>query len=214
MSFRRATEEDIQEIEKAFHTVHQNLQWMPEKYCCWKKKSSDGRVISKSLYSDYRPVFNFVKNKDLRNNLSELRFCFDYHHSLFKLLSPGLTFGWQHKLVLCQITAGIYEGLLFDLFEILAKNKSNPLQDVIIDQKLKNKNFGFGGLIETFNEAGLLKNWYKYLINMNKLRNTIHPKYLNNEDTSFQKNPIIGESIDKLESNLSSFIEDIKKLYP
>src|SRR3989344_3269085 len=96
---------DEKEVENAYRLIHNNLHLMPVDYCCWKKRSEDGRIVSKSLSANYRPLFSFVRNRTLRNSLAELMFCFDYHKSLFRLHKPGLAFGWQHKLVLCQIAA-------------------------------------------------------------------------------------------------------------
>ena len=203
------------DIEKAFHVIHDNLQWMPEQYCCWKKKSADGRAISKSLSGDYRPLYYFVVDPSLRNNIAELRFCFDYHHSLYKLHKPGLTFGWQHKLVLCQIVAGIYEGLLYDLFYYLSQTSDNDLLRVLAKNRLDNKkDLSLRTLIKIFHETGTLSDqWQTYLTSINYLRDTVHPKSLNDPKASFQQNPVITKSIDNLEKNIEQFRRLIKRKY-
>ncbi len=202
--------------EDCFMTVHDNLQSLPDRFCYWKMKLSDGRKISKNLGSHYRPMFSFVKDFELRNNLAELRMCLDYHRSVYEFLKPGLTFGWQHKLVLCQLSASIYEGLLFDLFEHRTNaKKKNDLCSVIASEKLSNKNTGLGYLLDIFNKAGFFRNqsWKTYLDDINHLRNTIHPKSLNSANASYTKNVVIKESVDELIEKLDRFISLIQKVY-
>lgn len=204
------------EIKNAFSIVHNNLQNLPDRFCYWRKKSTDGRMIVKSLQSDYRPMFSFIKDSDLRNNLAELRMCVDYHRSIYEFLKPGLTFGWQHKLVLCQLVAAIYEGLLFDLFEHRTDaKKKNSLTSIIASEKLSNKGTGLGYFLDVFNKAGFFRNqsWKIYLDDINHLRNTIHPKSLNSINASYQKNKVIKESIEELTNNLDRFIFLIEKTY-
>src|SRR4030067_1624132 len=150
-------------IEQAYYQIHDQLPSLPEPFCYWKKKSSDGRSIPKTLSGDYRPIFNFVYALDLRNNLAELRMCIDYHRSLYSLHKPGLTFGWQHRLVICQMVAGIFEGILLDLVEFLTVRKEeNKVLEVLGKQKIENKGFGFGALIDVFSKAGVFdENWQK-----------------------------------------------------
>lgn len=203
-----------EEIRDAYHTIHDNLQWMPVEYCCWKKKTSDGRVVSKSLSGDYRPLFRFVKNNTLRNNIAELMFCLDYHRSLFRLHKPGLTFGWQHKLVLCQIAAGIYEGILLDIFEQHI-NSDGEFAKTLGKQKLDNKSFGLGALVDTFTKTKILtERWRVYLLDLIPLRNTVHPRSLNHEDASYQQNSIIKGTADDLTKNLEAFLIYSEGLYP
>jgi len=205
----------IEEIEKAYYMVHNNLAYLPERYCFWKKRSIDGKVISKTLSGDYRPIFCFVRNPSLRNNLAELRMCLDYHHSLYRLHKPGLIFGWQHKLVLCQITASIYEGLLFDLFEYQVKScPKNSVLNFCVKQKLTDNRLGFGALIEIFFQTHQInEKWYNYLIKLKHVRDTVHPKSLNNPRASFKENIIVRGSVGTLIKNLDSFIKNIKKKY-
>jgi len=203
-----------EKIKKAYYLIHDNLSYMPNEYCCWKKKSRDGRTITKTLSGDYRPMFFFMYNNTIRNNVAELRMCLDYHHSLYKLHKPGLTFGWQHKLVLCQIVAGICEGLLFDFFEYKTSQNNRSIGSVLAKQKLDSKSFGFGSLIDIFFQSkDLDEKWYNYLIKLKYLRDTIHPKSLNVLKASFQENSIVRGSIDLLIKNLESFTVYIKKRY-
>lgn len=203
-----------EEIEKAYRLIHDNLQWMPEEYCCWKKKSSDGKTIAKTLSGDYRPKFIFMYNSAIRNNVAELRMCLDYHHSLYKLHEPGLTFGWQHKLVLGQIVAGICEGLLFDFFEYKTSQDNRSIEGILAKQKLDSKNFGFGSLIEIFFQSGSLnEKWYNYLIQLKHVRDTVHPKSLNAPKASFKENAIVRGNIDVLINNLERFTRYIRNRY-
>jgi len=216
MSIQRATEKDFEDLKKAFYSVHGNLQWLPDEFCYWRKESVNGRKISKSLQSDYRPMFFFVIDSELRNNLAELRMCLDYHRSIYEFLKPSLTFGWQHKLVLCQLAAAIYEGLLHDLFEHRTNAKQkNSLTSVIAAEKLDNKGTGLGYLLDVFNKAGFFKNqaWKKYLDDINHLRNTIHPKSLNSVYVSHMQNKVVQESIHELIRKLDRFILLIQKIY-
>ncbi len=216
MSIQTATEKDMADLKKAFYLVHNNLQWLPDEFCYWKKESSDGKKIPKSLQSDYRPMFSFIINSELKKNLPELRMCLDYHRSIYEFLNPGLTFGWQHKIVLCQLAATIYEGLLLDLFEHRSEaNKENNLTSVIAAEKLSNKGTGLGYLLDVFNKAGFFKNqsWKVYLDDINHLRNTIHPKSLNSIYASYVKNKVVQESIDDLVKKLDRFIFLIQKTY-
>lgn len=203
--------------EDCFMTVHDNLQSLPDKFCYWKKESSNGKKISKSLEADYRPIFSFVRDVDLRTNLAELRMCLDYHRSIFEFLKPGLVFGWQHKLILCQMTAEIYEGLLFDLFEYKTSSKKNDKLNIIIaTEKLKNHNTGLGYFLDIFNQSGLFapqSKWKKYLNDINYVRNTIHPKSLNSIDSSYKKNRVIQGTVELLFTNLDKFIRLIQRAY-
>ncbi|MEK7555199.1 MAG: hypothetical protein AAB516_00025 [Patescibacteria group bacterium] len=216
MPIQKITEKNFEDLENAFYLVHNNLQLLPDKFCYWRKESSDGRRISKTLQSDYRPIFSFVIDLELRNNLAELRMCLDYHRSIYEFLKPSLTFGWQHKLVLCQLAAAIYEGLLFDFFEYKtnAKQKDN-LTSVIAAEKLSNKSTGLGYLLDVFNKAGFFKNqtWKNYLDDINHLRNTIHPKSLNSVYASHMSNKVVRAPIDELIKNLDKFILLIQKKY-
>ena len=101
----------MDEIEKnlvsAYHLIHKNLVWMPVEYCCWKKEDGFGN-ISTITKQTYWINFYFLFDQELRNNISQLRFCLDYYLSLYKLHEPGLLFGWHHRLVVCQILGSIY----------------------------------------------------------------------------------------------------------
>jgi len=203
------------EVEECFEKIHGKLWQIPDKYCYWRKESSVGSKISKSLSSDYRPLFNFVKDTELRNNLGELRMCLDYHRSIYELLKPVGTFSWQHKLVICQLVASIYEGLFFDLyFHRLEQGSNNTLCKTVVTNR-KQKEVGLGYLLDVFNKSGFFKDekWKKYLDDLNHLRNTIHPKSLNTALTSYENNEVIkktaGETIDKLDD----FIKLIQKVY-
>ena len=179
-----------------------------------EKKSSDGKTIAKTLSGYYRPMFSFMYNGAIRNNVADLRMCLDYHHSLYKLHKPGLTFGWQHKLVLCQITAGICEGLLFDFFEHETSQNNKSIGGILAKQRLDSKNFGFGSLIEIFFQSGNLnEKWRKYLIKLKHVRDTVHPKSLNDPKASFQENSIVRGNIDVLINNLERFTAYIKNRY-
>lgn len=206
---------DEEKIESAYRLIHDNLQWMPEEYCCWKKSSADGKVITKSLSSDYRPMYSFVRNASLRNNIAELRMCFDYHHSLYKLHKPGLLFGWQHKLVLGQIAAGICEGLLFDFFEYKSSQQGNKtIERILGKQKINQTNFGFGSLIDIFHQTeDINEPWYVYLTNLKHVRDTVHPKSLNAPNAGFKDNHVVRGNVDTLVKNLDKFTKNMERKY-
>lgn len=201
------------EIEDAYHLIHDNLSFIPEEYCCWKE-TVNGASRTKTL-GGYRYYFLFIRNIELRNNLAELRMCFDYHYSLYKLHKPGLTFGWQHKLVLCQLLAGIYEGILYDLFEHLTDPKQkSSIANILAKQKMDNKGFGFGSLIDIFSQINSFpKSWNEYLTDLKYLRDTIHPKSLNDSKASYKTNKVVQKSPDQLLKDLDIFVESIKKKY-
>ncbi len=205
-------------IENCFMAVHDNLQFLPDKFCYWKKEDVNGDKVCKKLRSDYRPMFYFINDPELKNNLAELRMCFDYHRSIYEFLKPGLTFGWHHKLVLCQLVGGIYEGVFLDFLKHKAKmEKKNILIKEIAIDKLNNNKIGLGYLIDIFDKADFFgskkEKWKTYLSDIKYLRNTIHPKSLNNINVSYTKNRVIKSPIDKLIKNLDNFIVFIKTRY-
>lgn len=161
-------------------------------------------------------MFYFVIDFELRNNLAELRMCLDYHRSVYEFLKPGLTFGWQHKLVICQLAATIYEGLLFDLFEFKTNaDKKDNLSSIVVADKLSSKGAGLGYFLDIFNKAGFFKNqaWKIYLNDINHLRNTVHPKSLNSVHASYMKNKAVQEPVDELVKKLDRFIFLIQRAY-
>ena len=204
-----------EDIEKAFNMIHGNLRFMPKEFCSWKKESIDGRTISKSLSTDYRPTYSFVKNKSLKENISQLRMALDYHYSLYNLHKPGLLFRWQHKLVLGQISAGICEGLLYDLLEYKIDEENHErILKVIGKQKINQPNLGLGSLLDIFYCAKIIDNkWFNYLTSLKNLRDTVHPKSLNDPRAGFDKNPILKNSPEELIKNIDSFAKKIGSLY-
>lgn len=193
------------DIEKAFHTVHRNLQLMPQPYCKWKSVGTDGIVNIKSV-GGYRTFFNFIPDLVLRNNLAELRFVLDYYHSVYALLGPGLTFAWHHQLIMLQTIAAICEGLLFD-----ACNKAFELHDhadILWRDKKSTPSVGLGyllhkaGQLELYNEAD--STWLNHL---KFARNTIHPRSLNDEKARWNHNPVIQTPISITIEKLDAFIE-------
>ncbi len=193
-----------EEIQEAFRTIHDNLQLMPDEFCCWKNKS----------VGNYRFQFSFIRNKEIRNNLAELRICIDYHHSLFKLHKPGLTFAWQHKLVISQLIAGIYEGILFDLFEQLTKPNRKDLTALLAKEKIDRNSLSLKKLNDLFYEIGTYpKRWYEYIDDFYHLRNTIHPKSLNHPRATYTNNYALRRGIDKTLLDLEVFVKNIQSKY-
>lgn len=187
-----------EELQNAFYLVHDNLQYLPDNYCKWRKKTSDGKMVSKSLSADYRPMFHFVRDTTLRGNLAELRMSLDYHLSIFYFIKPGLTFGWQHKLVIYQIIGAIVEGLLSDHLEFLIEKNSENIVKIVANQRVGSKNVGLGALIEIYKQANFFpkpKN-IQVLENLRDLRNSVHPKSLNKR-TNVKENPLMAYDIDE-----------------
>lgn len=204
-------------LEDCFEAVHNNLCYLPDKFCYWKKDSVGGRKVSKSLHSDYRPIFSFMDDYELHDNLADLRMCLDYHRSIFELLKPGLNFAWQHKIVMYQMAGAIYEGLLLDRLNHEAQ-KTEGVAKVTLVERINGKGngcLGLGGLLDLYTKAKLLdKEWLKYLTNVNHLRNTIHPRlYGYNKLISYKENPLIKDSLDNLFTRLGDFVVLIKKQY-
>jgi hypothetical protein len=202
-------------ISDCFETIHGNLVALPDKYCYWRKVNSDGSKTPKTLFTDYRPSFSFIKDTELKKNLPELRMCLDYHRSIYELINPIGTFGWQHKLILCQLTASIYEGILYDLYiHRTSEGVSNKLCKVVIDDR-NTRDIGFGYLLDKFSKAGFFKDkkWKQYLDDINHLRNTIHPKSLNSDMASFKTNKVIQQPISEIVDRLDLFIKLIQKVY-
>lgn len=205
------------ELVKAYHTIHDNLMWMPVEYCCWKVDNRNGKITTKTK-QEYWNYYSFLFDQDLRNNLSQLRFCLDYYWSLYKLHKPGLLFGWHHKLIMCQILGAIYEGLLFDLLEIknLTDNKTRLLQ-LIVKENIDSNKFGLGRLLNLYQGASLLKteerDWFQYITYLKNLRDTVHPKSLNAESVHFQNNPLLAKNPEELIVDLEKFVNYFKNLY-
>lgn len=203
-----------EQIINAYHIIHDQLSLLPPEYCCWKEKNSDGAWVAKTIWNYYYPVFHFIRNKILRKNLAELRMCFDYHHSLYKLHKPGLTFGWQHKLILCQLVAQIHEGIMLDLLENFSESEHKKINKELLKEKLNKPSFGLGSMIELFYKSKIIdETWKEYLKHLNYLRNTVHPKALNLPDASFDKNPLLKKEAEILIKNLDKFIANMKKKY-
>jgi hypothetical protein len=202
------------ELEQAFHSVHANLQHLPDEYCKWRKETTDGRMVSKSLSADYRPRFQFIRDVTLRNNLAELRMSLDYHLSIFYFLKPGLTFGWQHKLVIYQIIGAIVEGLLTDYLEHLIDNDQNELVKKIAKQRTDSKSFGLGSLVEIYKQANFFRrpNNIQTLENLRDLRNSVHPRSLNRR-TNVRENPLMAKSVDEVVRIFDTLIDYMESKY-
>ena len=203
-----------EELKNAFYLVHDNLQYLPDRYCRWRKKTSDGKMVAKSLSADYRPMFYFIQDSTLRNNLAELRMSLDYHLSVFYFLKPGLTFGWQHKLVIYQIIGAIVEGLLSDYLEFLIEGNNESLVKNIAKQRIESKGFGLGALVEIYKQADFfpkVKN-IEALENLRDLRNSVHPKSLNKR-TNVKENPLMAMEINEVVRIFDTLVNFMEKKY-
>lgn len=200
--------ENIEErIKTAFLSISGNLHLMPDVFCKWKKTDGDKKV-SKTLRADYYPVFDFIADPLLKNNLSELRMCLDYQWSIYELLKPALTFGRQHKLVMYQIVGAICEGIMFEYLKAYTEREKNKIVDFLIKEKEKNKSFGLGSLIELFYQTDIIDNRGKdYLMDISFLRNTVHPKSLNRPEATYEKNKLINKDISEIIEKLDFFID-------
>ncbi len=202
------------EIEKAFEAIHGNLYCIPDNFCYWRKESIDGRLINKSLGVDYRPLFFFVKDGTLRENLSQLRMVLDYHLSIYYLLKPGLLFGWQHKLVIFQIVGAITEGLLSDYLEFLINSNNNHnLVKLVAQQRIQSKSFGLGSLVEIYKQTKFFKQSnIEILENLRDLRNSVHPKSLNKK-TTLKENPLMEKDMKEVVRIFDTLIIFMEKKY-
>ena len=205
--------ENERKIQEAFFLAHDNLQYLPDKFCHWRKKTADGRIVSKSL-TDYKKSFSFIKSYILRNNLAELRMSLDYHLSIFHFIKPGLLFRWQHKLVIYQILGAIVEGLLTDHLEYLIESQSDVLVNTVAKQRTGSKSFGLGSLVEIYKQAGFFSKQIEIdiLENLKDLRNSVHPKSLNKR-TNIKDNPLIAADLNKVISSFDKFIGYMKNRY-
>ncbi len=202
------------EVEKAFEVVHDNLSNLPAEYCYWRKKSSDGRIINKSLSADYRPIYFFIQDSTLRENLSQLRMALDYHLSVYHFLKPGLLFGWQHKLVIFQIIGAIVEGILGEYVEFLINSGTNHnLVKLIAQQRLQSKGFGLGALVEIYKQDKFFnKSAIETLENLRELRNSVHPKSLNKK-TTFKDNPLMQRDINEVVKSFDLLVSVMREKY-
>jgi hypothetical protein len=202
-----------QEIEDAFRKISGQLPLLPDEFRYWKTKDFNGDTIRDSIWF-YKQYFNFIQSESMKTNLSELRFCLDYHCSLFKLHKPTLTFEWHHKLVIFQILGSIYEGILYDFVEYKAEINKRGILNVIAREKINKPNTGLNTLKQILFESKIINDDdNKYIEKLASLRNTIHPKLLKDEKTSFDKNPLAKKEIDALLKDLNAFVENIKNKY-
>jgi hypothetical protein len=205
--------QENKEIEDAFRKISGKLSLLPDEFCYWNTKGPNGEIGKNKIYF-YKIYFNFIKNESMKTNLSELRFCLDYHCSLFKLHKPTLTFEWHHKLVIFQIIGSIYEGILYDFVEYKAEINKKGILNVIAREKINKPNAGLNTLKQVLFESKIINDDdNEYIEKLASLRNTIHPKLLKDEKALFDKNPLAKKEIDDLLKDLNTFVENIKNKY-
>ncbi|NLZ97167.1 MAG: hypothetical protein GX926_04220 [Candidatus Magasanikbacteria bacterium] len=206
------TQKEEQDIINAFNKIEGKLNLIPIDFCYWKEKIPEGILIKDKRY--YVFYFRFIKDKQMQKNLAELRFCLDYYCSLFKLHKPKLTFEWHHRLVIFQVLGAIYEGILYDFISQKTNPTSKNIPSVIAKEKLNKRATGLATLRQIIYEAGTLnKSWNEYIIELANLRNTVHPKILNDQKTWFNQNSLVSRDNDILLKDLDLFIKYITPKY-
>ncbi|MDD5639667.1 MAG: hypothetical protein PHR47_02575 [Candidatus Pacebacteria bacterium] len=207
------SQKEIQDIEDAFNKIEGKLGFMPLNFCYWKEIIPNKGILLKTRQF-YVSYFKFIKDYQLKQNLSDLRFCLDYYCSLFKLHKPGLTFEWHHRLIIFQILGAIYEGVLYDFIAYKTNPTNKDIPGIIAKEKLCQKSTGLGSLREIVYEAGILsKSWNAYITDLSHLRNTVHAKILNDQKTWFDKNRINSRDNDRLLKDLDIFVRYITSKY-
>lgn len=188
-----------QNIIEAYDIIHGRLADIPAKYCFWKEKNGNNHSVSY-----FEKSFSFIKNDIIKQNISRLRLCFEYQATLYKLHKPNSWFEIQHRYILAQTIASIYEGILLDLFYF--KNG--------FGLKNKDREPSFIKLVNICKQEDIInEEWKQYLINLGYLRNTIHPKIFFIEKDHYLGNPLIKCEVDDFFTKFNEFIEKIKKIY-
>lgn len=145
------------DTKTAFKICSDNLANLPEEYKKW------------DTLTYYRSHWGFVKKREIRERISEENMAFDYLHSLYLWLQPGLTLLNAHKLLCVQSVAAIFEAVMVDfLCQFTLSTKENALKDEI-------SRFPASKIREILHKEGILDSkWNKFSKDLFGLRNYVH----------------------------------------
>ena len=195
-----------------FNKIRGDLGRLPEKY--WRP-----------TLNEYRDIFSFLKDSEIKEACSEQRMYLDYQLSLFLWFKPKLVFADLHFLSLCQTAGFICEALLSDLLKFKTADQGSEFAKKFLCKITKKMMFGL--LIE--NLRGILEEKHtKYLDDIKNIRNSVHikdsskpssiakEKYsikLDTEDELFGKIEVYERTPTEITRELDEFTEEFKKYY-